>query len=817
MRVGSVDAPQITFDTAGSVSDPKLGEEGADIFEFKIKGDNDEDVVLRTITFEGSNDAEDDLMNFELYYGNDLVASTSFMKDDYLTFDLGDGIVIEEDKTEDFTVKADIVEGAGDTIGFSIDQALDVTAQSTKFGYGASVDLSTNNVSSNNAFGTFKIQAGELTLTEINSEIDKIREDKENVVLGKVKVTNVAGQNLELQRFGARLAVTPGTSGVTQLSQVFEDIELYNEETGSSYELTLDGTDDLDAVFSDNNIDVVLPQGATVWAIRADTVENITSFDQISVDVSFSTGDLSSTTGGFYVEETEDDTEVTDITPSSVSFNTIDGSESAATLSTTPLANVTVVRGADDIVALQFEVEADESSDIVIDEIAALVQENVDTAAVAADNQEISQVALYQGSVSESNLIDTESGSKLGAGVATFDDFDDITISANDTETFIVTVSFVDGQDAVDNSTYRVSLSDISIEDDENDDITPTPAATTIVSARQINVTGFGQLTVTEDGNNDDNEDPKTILAGNSEVVFSVDVQAINESMKVEEVVFTLSSGTDLRSAIVNASLYLDDTLIDTNTNSNINEGAGTITFDDISDLVIEESTSELRLSLNTDTIGFQKVGKSLAGLTVTNVALNETEGEDSGKDGVNVTEAITAAGTQAFSIVPSILTPSVTTSLNASAAPQIRVSADAGNNTKNESNSTPNTVVTEVRISTLGTSIAGGGTFTLSNVDDSSDTVTGAPGGANEIIFDVDAAGASGLAIANRTVSDGGNETFKITVTGTADGDTVSIQLPENGITYDVQDSNGAVTNADTTGATINLSEELDLGTRSY
>jgi len=204
--------------------------------------------------------------------------------------------------------------------------------------------------------------------------------------------------------------------------------------------------------------------------------------------------------------------------------------------------------------------------------------------------------------------------------------------------------------------------------------------------------------------------------------------------MKVEEVVFTLSSGTDLRSAIVNASLYLDDTLIDTNTNSNINEGAGTITFDDISDLVIEESTSELRLSLNTDTIGFQKVGKSLAGLTVTNVALNETEGEDSGKDGVNVTEAITAAGTQAFSIVPSILTPSVTTSLNASAAPQIRVSADAGNNTKNESNSTPNTVVTEVRISTLGTSIAGGGTFTLSNVDDSSDTVTGAPGGANEI-----------------------------------------------------------------------------------
>lgn len=54
MRVGSVDAPTITFMNGGSVSDPQLGEQGADIFEFEIEGADDDDVTVEVITFEGS-------------------------------------------------------------------------------------------------------------------------------------------------------------------------------------------------------------------------------------------------------------------------------------------------------------------------------------------------------------------------------------------------------------------------------------------------------------------------------------------------------------------------------------------------------------------------------------------------------------------------------------------------------------------------------------------------------------------------------------------------------------------------------------------
>ena len=187
MRIGSVDAPTITITKGSGVSNPTLGEEAADIFEFEIDGSNDEDVVLKSITFEGSSDAEDNLANFELVYKNDVIASTAFMHDDYLTFEIEGGLVIEEDKNEDFLVRADIVEGASDEIQFRIDKALDVTAESTKFGFGASVVISTidsfdDSTSEDvNDLPRITIEAGELTITEIEPDFDEIREDKDNV------------------------------------------------------------------------------------------------------------------------------------------------------------------------------------------------------------------------------------------------------------------------------------------------------------------------------------------------------------------------------------------------------------------------------------------------------------------------------------------------------------------------------------------------------------------------------------------------------------------------------------------------------------
>lgn len=186
----------------------------------------------------------------------------------------------------------------------------------------------------------------------------------------------------------------------------------------------------------------------------------------------------------------------------------VTGLESGAVASIVPLSDITKVRGANDVVALQFEVEADEASAVNIDEIKATVLTNTDGATGLADNQVISQVALYKGNVAfDANLLDRVSGSNLASGVATFGGFD-IAIAANQKQTFVVTVSFVDGANTTlaTNNSYGVKVTAISAEDDDNDDVTVSGIAS-LTSARDITVNDYGILTITADTNNNDNKD----------------------------------------------------------------------------------------------------------------------------------------------------------------------------------------------------------------------------------------------------------------------------------------------------------------------
>ena len=228
-----------------------------------------------------------------------------------------------------------------------------------------------------------------------------------------------------------------------------------------------------------------------------------------------------------------------------------------------------------------------------------------------------------------------------------------------------------------------------------------------LFSSKNVVVTNYGAINVIEDINNEDNERNKTILAGESMAIFSVDVQSINESMDVETVVFTVD--TDLTSAITNASLYLDDTLIATNSNSDIT--ATTIIFDDLDTLIIEEMTSELKLVLNTETIGYQKVGATTTGITITNVALKDIEGVSSGKDAANVSLAVTSKDTD---IVPVILTASVVSTFSQNNRASIRITALAGDNTSSYSNETPTVAKNNIVFSTKDSEFKGDYKFYL-------------------------------------------------------------------------------------------------------
>jgi S-layer homology domain len=424
MKVGAVEAATLVLGSNGTVSNPKLGEEGVEIFKFKAVGPSGSDIIIKSLTFKADGDADTDLANFKLYKGTTLVASTAATNGKYLTFNLGAGVTIGENKTEKFSVKADVIEGAADKISFYVDKTLDVSATDTKYGYGSNVDITGVDTVVTD-LGQITINAGELTLVDVDATSDKVKENKDNIVLGKIKVTNVAGKDLELQQVGIKVDMTVGTSTTGTplvagtLANTFENFELYNEDTGASYELS-QGTatnalgHDI-AVFSDTDLGIAVAQGTTTFAIRVDTKNNINNFNTVKYNMTLATGKLSdhATTGAFYVVETNNDQPVTDLTPSALSWNVVNGTESSATVSLTPLADITKVRGSNDVVALQFDIKADDSSAIIVDEIKAYVQKDTGGTPGAAGNSQISAVALYKGSVSDANKLDQISGSSL--------------------------------------------------------------------------------------------------------------------------------------------------------------------------------------------------------------------------------------------------------------------------------------------------------------------------------------------------------------------------------------------------------------------
>jgi len=266
--------------------------------------------------------------------------------------------------------------------------------------------------------------------------------------------------------------------------------------------------------------------------------------------------------------------------------------------------------------------------------------------------------------------------------------------------------------------------------------------------------------------------------------------------MDIETVVYTVN--TDLRNSITNASLYLDNTIINSNSNSDIT--ASTIRFDNLDSLIIEESNSELRLVLNTTSIGFQKVGETIIGALITDISLQKMEGLESGISSANVIFN-NLVSSKSFSIVPATIVASTVSSFGSEA--KFRLTMDAGDNTASNSNVSPIVDIQNLVFSTIGSTYTGD--YSL-NVEDNSANITVSSPVNGILTFDSDNI--------DELIDMGvitNNETFILTPTGITAGQTVSVKLLGKGITYNVtnvDDSSGLITRS---------TSDLDLGSQIF
>jgi len=690
-EVKNVASATVEVSNDGTVSKPKLGETQAEVKRFKIRNTStNEDVSISEITFkeDGTIKETTELANVSLYYGSTKLATVASMRDKYVTFKFAP-MTIKDGKTERFTIKADIIGGADTNIDFVIENKLDLTATASKVGFvSADIDdLTTQPVD---------VDAGEVSLFIDEPTSTKIREDKKDITLWGFTLSSKGTVELSRIKFTVSPTSTPGTD----LRNVFEtnSFKLYDLTNGTKYDLT-SATGSLGTWvgfnLSENDLSIIVKSTAK-FVVKADTKKSITNFDDYKFRLSLTTA-----SNGLVLKEIVDDKVVSDITPSTLTWKSIEWVEAGLAINVLNQADRISVVGAKAVDVMAFEVEStNESSDLTVRELRVrwLVNgtDNV-------SNSYVNAVYLYAGET----LVAQKSGSQFSAGSVTFNGFE-VAVPKNSKKSFYVKADFLDDANNADD-TVRFSVTDYQVEDDERTDVyAGTDNATTKDvrnSTRLVTLKWFGSLSLLADAGNDANKNTKSILAWQSVVVYSADVQSINESVKVEEVVFTLTWANV--SKINNASLYLGNTLISTNSASDIvfnaTPNTTTVTFKNLSNLIVTDSSEELKLQLNTATIGYEKVGLTVKDVLVNSVELRKATWVSSNKDVNNA--SLTTTWAKEFSIVPVKVTASISKAMSSTdRTAKIKFTVDSGSNSASGSTAKVNLDLTQLTFTAWGT-----------------------------------------------------------------------------------------------------------------
>ena len=589
-------------------SEVQVGETDAVIASFEIAEDSgeDKDVWLWAITLQNdaSGNLEDAVDDLALYFDGDWVADGT-QYGDYISFQMDEETapMIEAGNTESFEVRARIIGESGEQLNFFLEESLDVRA----------TDEDDNDVAVVNDFpyvegNAFDIEAGAVSVVAYDAESDSFRADREDVELGRFEVT-AGTDGLTLTDINLDITVTDGTNDATNVSDLLENISV--EVNGANQSMDLSSAAGLTETYS-LDIDKSLEEGTVYeFVVYADTfsIDDVedntgdTSIDYTEYTVEIALDDLGTgaSTDGLVVEEDATGDQVTDFTPSSVSFNQLDGETAGVDISALSLSSSKdAVVGSDDILALEFEVEEDaDVSDLTIKDLDVNVLYDTDGAGgdyESASNSNINSVDFYMVNDDDTEtLLDSVSGSQLGSTSATDGttvnlDFSDITVAQGEANTFRVYVSFVDDTN-LNGDEVSVQVSGYDIRDDENNEVFDAQDTdsdgdftddTMPTSGRTITLVSTGTLYI--DVDNDDTtygtESKRWLLAGaEDQGLMSIEVRAENEDVVIEEYTLTLASAEDgLSDYFESISIYNEDGILVGN--KTLSDETTTVSFD---------------------------------------------------------------------------------------------------------------------------------------------------------------------------------------------------------------------------------------------
>ncbi|MDP1689428.1 MAG: peptidoglycan-binding domain-containing protein [bacterium] len=168
-KIGGQSAGVATTTKVGSITNPKVGQQGAQVSEFKISVSSAEDVELTSIAMtNGGSIAKSNLTNFVLKQ-NDVTIATAlgFGAKDLVTLALSTPLKIEKGQEKTFKLYADVSGSTrtDDTIKLYFDSKTDINAKGLTYGFSISVGITDVDSSGSTESHNLTVQGGDVTIT----------------------------------------------------------------------------------------------------------------------------------------------------------------------------------------------------------------------------------------------------------------------------------------------------------------------------------------------------------------------------------------------------------------------------------------------------------------------------------------------------------------------------------------------------------------------------------------------------------------------------------------------------------------------------
>jgi len=711
----------IDYKNGSAVDAPKVGADASDLFEFVLTNNSNQDSTLKSITFKdgsGSIDEATALKNFKLVVDGETIATAKALNGKYLTFNVADGYQIDKSDKAIFTVQADVVDGANESIHFVLDNSMDLVVIGDT--YDVPMTVVTPTTAPYYTLDT-KVSAGKVAIAKVNTDAGDLIRNKDNIFLGAFTITNNADQSLNLVNLGLTIA---GSNGILDNVKV---------KLGSTTASPIDLTQATN-VWSETDLGKAIGSKLTVY-VYADTADNTL----------VETGSLKMSITDLRIEETENDTKVEDVTPSTLSWSTLNGQGSNGTLTKVALSDKIVSEGTEDIEALQFKIKAGEAYGTKIKKITFGAVGLSGAAAKTVDGDTITSAILYNGTTEIPATVKTDS-------IVIDDDF---TIAAGTTATLTLKVGVASNPEA--NKVYYI-LSGANIDavdlSSNADDVT----FSTNLIGRTITITSAGQMVDTFENTVANNKYAKDILAGDSKVVAEYSVYSKYEAINVASGIVYF--GKAVEDSLLDVQLYYGSELVASNPTWT---DAYTAVFSDID---FDTATAKKALTVKLVSRVIDDNAGTGVSTYIDKIVLDGLKGKDSGED----IDYASLDSSNDFNIVPVTLVPAITT-----------VGTTKGYFTLTAANGSNTTLGGEeavARFATLTFSIDGnnGGLTGLTLKDD-----TGNPLDSQAVVNNNDVT----FTVSSDDLSNGGATEF--TVSATVDGviNTPSYNVSLQGITY--------------------------------